>query len=72
VIGNILCLFVDECGTILADTIQSYIRQQLVMLVPCKQQTYMMLYVLASSATMFNLCLEGVVQRQTFALCATG
>jgi hypothetical protein len=31
-----------------------------------------MLYVLASFATMFNLCLEGVVQRQTFALYATG
>jgi hypothetical protein len=42
------------------------------MLVPCKRHAYMMLSVLASSATMFILFLEGDVQRQTFALRVTG
>jgi hypothetical protein len=36
IVGVILCLLVDSRGTILADTVQSYIRQRLVMLVPCK------------------------------------
>jgi hypothetical protein len=72
IVGVILCLLVDSRGTVLADTVQSYIRQQLVMLLPCKLQTYVMLSVLASLAAMFNRHLESVVQRQTFALYATG